>query len=105
RKFMVLSNGEAQKVLLARALSLPLRLLILDEPFTGLDAKSRRDFRNVLQKLMRGPLRIILITTDAESLPDSITHVMRVANCKVVSVAPCHRSRGRKAVLPKSKSG
>ncbi len=40
RKVLVLSNGETQKVQLARALSPPLRLLILDEPFTGLDADS-----------------------------------------------------------------
>jgi molybdate transport system ATP-binding protein len=90
RKFMVLSNGETQKVLLARALCLPLRLLILDEPFTGLDAKSRLRFRKVLQKLMSGPLRIILISTDLASLPPGITHILRVENCAVVR---CRRRR------------
>lgn len=84
RKFIVLSNGETQKVLLARALCLPLRLLILDEPFTGLDVNSRLHFQKALEKLMSGPLRIILITTDSESLPHGITHVMRVEKCKIV---------------------
>jgi len=90
RKFMVLSNGETQKVLLARALCLPLRLLILDEPFTGLDANSRVHFQNILEKLISGPLRVILITTDSESLPRGITHIMRVENCTVVH---CRRRR------------
>jgi molybdate transport system ATP-binding protein len=98
RKFMVLSNGETQKILLARALCLPLRLLILDEPFTGLDVSSRVHFRNVLQKLMSGPLRILLITADSEALPPGITHMMQVEECRMVQAGPYRKRRSQKLV-------
>ena len=84
RKLIVLSNGETQKVQLARVLSLPLSLLILDEPFIGLDRASRRHFARVLDDLMSGPMRVILITANPDHLPRKITHLMRVENCRVI---------------------
>ena len=53
RQLLTLSNGETQRVQWARELCRPLRLLILDEPFTGLDAENRKYFRSVLDRLMR----------------------------------------------------
>src|SRR5689334_19161181 len=57
-----LSNGETQRVQLSRALCLPLRLLILDEPFNGLDATTRNHFRILLDQLMQTSMRVLLIT-------------------------------------------
>lgn len=85
RTLLSLSNGETQRVQLARALCLPLRLLILDEPFIGLDAATRKHFRGVLDRLMRTPLRVLLITARIEELPSQISHLCCVDECKIVA--------------------
>jgi molybdate transport system ATP-binding protein len=99
RTLLSLSNGERQRVELAKALSGPLRLLILDEPYTGLDAETRRHFHSFLESLLSTPLRVILITTHLEELPRHITHVIRVEECKVVAAGL------RKEILPTAPAG
>ncbi len=88
RRLISLSNGERQRVQLVRALSQPMRLLILDEPFTGLDAATRAHFHAVLEQLMDTPLRVLLISTRVEDLPRHITHLLCVAQCRVVAAGP-----------------
>jgi molybdate transport system ATP-binding protein len=85
RTLLSLSNGERQRVDLARALCHPLRLLILDDPFAGLDARMRECFRRLLAGLMRGPLRVLLITPRLEDLPPEVTHLLWVDRCRVVA--------------------
>jgi molybdate transport system ATP-binding protein len=92
RSLISLSNGERQKVQLARALAHPMRLLILDDPFTGLDAAARAHFHAALERLMDTPLRVLLITTRTEDLPHHITHVLCVDRCRIVAA-------GRRAAL------
>jgi tungstate transport system ATP-binding protein len=62
-----LSGGEAQRVAIARALAVEPRVLLLDEPFTGLDATSRADLiadlRTVLRRLGAA---VLLVTHDRE---------------------------------------
>src|ERR1035437_8493178 len=69
-------HTSAQSVQLARALAHPMRLLILDEPFTGLDAANRAHFHVVLERLMATPLRVLLIATRIEDLPRHVTHLL-----------------------------
>ena len=88
RVLLSLSNGETQRVQLARALCLPLRLLILDEPFNGLDADTREYFRIVLDDLMCTRLRVLLITARIEEIPARISHLLIVDNCQIVAAGP-----------------
>jgi molybdate transport system ATP-binding protein len=88
RALLSLSNGERQKVELARALSHPMRLLILDEPFSGLDKANRAHFHAILESLMATSLRVLLVATRIEDLPHHITHVLCVADCQVVAAGP-----------------
>jgi len=58
----VLSNGEAKKVVIARALLRSPSLLILDEPFEGLDERAKTELKELIDRLMTGPMRVILVT-------------------------------------------
>ena len=85
RPLLSLSNGETQRAQLVRALSHPMRLLILDEPFIGMDAATRAHFHAVLERLMSHSLRVLLITTRVEDLPDHITHLLYLKSSQVVA--------------------
>lgn len=85
RDLLALSNGERRKILIARALLKNPKLLILDDPFIGLDAESRKHFSHVIDELIRdGKIHVLLISTRPDELPRGITNVIRVANCRVV---------------------
>jgi molybdate transport system ATP-binding protein len=85
RTLLSLSNGERQRVQLARTLCHPLRLLILDDPFVGLDTAARGHLHRVLEKLMDTSLRVLLITPRIEDLPRAISHVLYVEDCRIKS--------------------
>ena len=89
RDLLALSTGERRKVLIARALLARPRLLILDDPFAGLDADSRTHFRDVIDRLAAaGALHLLLITMRPEELPRCISHVLDVRGCRVVRQGP-----------------
>lgn len=70
-----MSRGMQQKVAIARALLSRPRLLLLDEPTTGLDPRSKREVQAVVQELRAGGTTILLTTHDmdeADSLCDRI---------------------------------
>lgn len=67
-RFVDLSGGQKQKVLLARSLSATTKMLILDEPSNNLDHKSRKDFYKTLKTLNREQgLTILMITHDLDA--------------------------------------
>jgi molybdate transport system ATP-binding protein len=70
-----LSNGQMRRARLAHALLAKPELLILDEPFLGLDATGREDVAALLGDLIRGGLPIVLITRP-QTLPAWVTHVL-----------------------------
>jgi molybdate transport system permease protein len=62
-----LSGGQRQRVALARALAFQPRLVLLDEPFSALDAPVREELRRELRRLQRDAgLSTVLVTHDAE---------------------------------------
>src|SRR5512143_930366 len=63
-----LSTGEMRKTLIARALMKSPSLLILDEPFDGLDEKARESLAQAIDHLMTGPMRIILVAHRLEEV-------------------------------------
>ena len=84
RPFQRLSTGEVRRVLIARELLKTPALLILDEPFDGLDADRRKKMTSILNRLMGGATQIILVTHRLAEIPERITHVVGVKNHRMV---------------------
>jgi len=76
-----LSNGENKRVQLGIALLNKPELLILDNPFLGLDTEGRATLHAIINNLATQGMQILLITSPHE-LPDSITHVGQLAGGK-----------------------
>jgi iron complex transport system ATP-binding protein len=90
RAFGVLSQGERQRVLIARALVASPRLLVLDEPCEGLDPVARERFLDDLSRLCtvrEGPT-MVLITHHLEEIPPFVTNVLLLAGGKTVAAGP-----------------
>jgi molybdate transport system ATP-binding protein len=87
RNAIQLSNGERRKVFIAQALLKNPRLLILDNPFTGLDREFRAKLQEIIQRLMRGRMRVMVVETDRDEIPPGVTHVLEVEDCRVAMQA------------------
>lgn len=69
-----LSNGENKRLQLAKALLQHPQLLILDNPFTGLDTGGRQLLHRILEQLHAAGMPMLLITSATE-MPGYITHI------------------------------
>lgn len=65
-----LSGGEKRKVVMAGALTMQPELLVLDEPFEGLDPYSRRQMLDLLDTLAASGVTSVLTTHDIDSVPE-----------------------------------
>lgn len=83
-----LSTGEMRKTLIARALIKAPKLLILDEPFDGLDETARRSFSESINHLMAGPVRVILVLHRLEEIVPQITHVLFIKEGQLFMQGP-----------------
>lgn len=81
---ILLSSGELRKFILCRALMGDPRVIIMDNPFIGLDKETRQQLRETLETISsERDLQIILVLAKDEDIPKFITHVVPVRN-KVV---------------------
>ena len=81
--FRTLSNGEVRKLLIARALLPSPKLLILDDPFAGLDAGSRRSLADAVTRLMEEGTQILLVAQRPEEVMPGISHVLLIQDGRV----------------------
>lgn len=72
-----LSNGQTRKARIVKALLQEPPLLLLDNPFVGLDTASRDDLTTWLSKLIRRGSGLVLVS-DPENIPSFITHVLNL---------------------------
>ncbi|KQM67324.1 molybdenum ABC transporter ATP-binding protein [Pedobacter sp. Leaf216] len=80
-----LSSGEHKKLQLVKALWLKPQLLIIDQPYTGLDAASRKNLNILLDHIAEEGVQLILICNDIE-LPNCITSFAEIRDGKLVKV-------------------
>jgi len=85
RRLAVLSNGEQRRVLLVHTLLRSPRLLILDDPFGGLDQATRARLKMVIHRLMRAGLPVLVITNRPDELPPQTTHLVLVRNHRIIA--------------------
>ncbi|MGW2255916.1 ABC transporter ATP-binding protein [Kitasatospora sp. NPDC001660] len=85
-----LSQGERGRVLIARALMPSPRLLLLDEPATGLDLTARELLLDSLDLLrhQHPELASVLVTHHLEELPESTTHALLLRDGECVAAGP-----------------
>jgi molybdate transport system ATP-binding protein len=83
-----LSTGEMRKTLIARALIKAPKLLILDEPFDGLDETARRSLSESINHLMMGSVRVILVVHRLEEIVPRITHVLFIKEGQLFMQGP-----------------
>lgn len=86
-RWPTLSQGERGRALIARALVCEPKLLLLDEPSTGLDVAAREQLLETIDTLVAGhpDLASILVTHHLEELPTTTTHALLVADGRVVA--------------------
>jgi iron complex transport system ATP-binding protein len=90
REWAFLSQGERQRVLIARALMARPRLLILDEPCAGLDPVAREEFLRFLEAAARrrGGPSLVLVTHHAEEIMPAFTHALLMRDGRVSKSGP-----------------
>ena len=78
-----LSGGQQQRVLLARALCATGRLLLLDEPVTGLDYKVTCEFYGLLSELNRSGVSIVMVSHDLEEAMGHANKILQIGREQV----------------------
>lgn len=84
KSYMSLSGGQQQRVLLARALCATKKMLLLDEPVTGLDPIVTQDLYNQIYKINKEiGITIIIVSHDIQSAIKYASHILHLKNSQV----------------------
>ena len=76
RGIRFLSTGEMRKILIARALMKSPSLLILDEPFEGLDVQFKTQLAELINNMKNGDSQLLLVTNRIEEITSNISHIL-----------------------------
>ena len=90
RRFSTLSEGERQRVSIARALMPDPEIVILDEPTAGLDLGARETLVLALSEIMAGrnAPSVLLITHEIEEIAPGFTHAALIVGGEVMKAGP-----------------
>ena len=78
RCYRELSGGQQQRVLLARALCAAQKILLLDEPVSGLDPVVTADMYDLIRRLNRSGITIIMISHDIAAALKDASHILHI---------------------------
>lgn len=91
RCYRDLSGGQQQRVLLARALLAAGKVLLLDEPVSGLDPEAAAEMYAILRALHRSGVTILMITHDVKTALADATHVLHLGESVFWGTAEAYR--------------
>jgi molybdate transport system ATP-binding protein len=97
RRMLTLSYGQRRLVLVARAFASEAQVLLLDEVFSGLDARAKDKLRRALER-PRGGHDWVLTSHRPNELPRNITHVAQLRTGRIVASGPAPALVGRALV-------
>lgn len=81
RCYMELSGGQQQRVLLARAMCATKKLLLLDEPVTGLDPNAANEMYNIIKLInLCDKISVIMVTHDVHEAVRYATHILHLGH-------------------------
>ena len=80
RCYRELSGGQQQRVLLARALCATKKMLLLDEPVSGLDPKVTAEMYTLIEKLNKDGITIIMISHDLNAALTYASHILHIGD-------------------------
>jgi molybdate transport system ATP-binding protein len=98
RGIRYLSTGEMRKIVICRALLQNPEMLVLDEPFDGLDRESCDVLRELIADCARQGIRIVLLLNRFEEILPLITHVAYVRACSIGVAGPKNELLGSEAL-------
>lgn len=76
RSYRELSGGQQQRVLLARALCATKKLLLLDEPVTGLDPMVTAEMYELISKINSSGVTVVMVTHDMTAVVKYASHIL-----------------------------
>jgi molybdate transport system ATP-binding protein len=84
RGIKFLSTGEMRKIVIGKALMQEPELLVLDEPFDGLDLASCAALRTVISDCISNGIQVVLLLNRFSEIVPEITHVAYIKNCRII---------------------
>jgi molybdate transport system ATP-binding protein len=88
RGLKFLSTGEMRKVVICKALMQDPELLVLDEPFDGLDQKSCQVLKDLVASCAEKGIRIILLLNRFSEIVPETTHIAYINDCRIIMAGP-----------------
>lgn len=80
RPYRDLSGGQQQRVLLARALCATSKLLLLDEPATGLDPLVTNELYGIIKDINKSGITVIMVSHDLKNTVEYASHILHLHN-------------------------
>jgi len=93
-----LSSGQSRRLLITKAILQEPKILIIDNPYLGLDAPSRKEFNELLDNLVEESGIQLILSGHYKELPKCISHELCLANFQVDYSGPISPEKNQKAI-------